>query len=169
MSTSIRLAAPSDIPVLVGLMREFYGEANYALESKWASDVFSALLQDSARGMVWIAFDAERPAGYAVLTFRFSMEFGGVDGFIDDLFVRSPCRRRGIGGALLGELFSEAGRRTLLAVHVETSESNLAAVALYATQGLQDRKRLLLTKRLTARTESWLHDPAAPPGSPDTR
>jgi GNAT superfamily N-acetyltransferase len=145
--TTLR-ASSVDIPALVGLMREFYGEAGHALDDDWAALSFSALLGDPARGMAWIVKVDGVPAGHAVLTFRHSMEFGGPDAFVDDLFVRPGHRRRGLGRALLAALFDECRRRGVLAVHVETGEDNAAARSLYGSFGMRDRKRLLLTAPL---------------------
>jgi ribosomal protein S18 acetylase RimI-like enzyme len=76
------------------------------------------------------------------------MEFGGLDAFVDDLFVRPGHRRRGLGRALLEALFGECVRRGVLAVHVETAVENAAARSLYGSFGMLDRKRLLLTASL---------------------
>lgn len=145
-----------DIGALVGLMRESYAEGGYALDDEWASSSLSALLGDPSRGMAWIVRLDNVPAGHAVLTFRHSMEFGGPDAFVDDLFVRPRHRRRGLGKALLAALFDECRRRGVLAVHAETGADNLAARALYAAFGMGDRKRLLLTAKLTQRNETPL-------------
>jgi GNAT superfamily N-acetyltransferase len=156
--TTLR-ASSVDIGVIVGLMREFYAEAGYSLDEDWASSSLSALLGDPSRGMIWIVRVDNVPAGHVVLTFRHGMEFGGLDAFIDDLFVRPRHRRRGLGKALLAELFDECRRRGALAVHVETGAGNAAARALYASHGMVDRKRILLTARLTERSESPLGRP----------
>jgi GNAT superfamily N-acetyltransferase len=149
MPTTTLRASSVDIPELVGLMREFYAEADLALDDDWAASSFSALLGDPARGAAWIAKVDNVPAGHAVLTLRHSMEFGGLDAFVDDLFVRPGHRRRGLGRALLTALFDDCRRRGTLAVHVETGEGNAAARALYAGFGMRDRRRLLLTATLT--------------------
>ena len=149
-----RVAALADIPILVELMRDFYAEANYALDATWAAEAFSTVM----RGMAWIALEENKPIGYVVLTFRLSMEFGGSDAFIDDLFVRPEYRRHGAGRAALTAAFDESRRRGVLAMHVETADDNIAAKALYGRFGLQDRKRLLLTARLTSRRESPLQE-----------
>src|SRR5580700_10808563 len=119
MATTTLKASSVDIPALVGLMREFYAEAGRALDDDWAAASFSALLGDPSRGAAWIVKVDSVPAGHAVLTFRHSMEFGGLDAFVDDLFVRPGHRRRGLGRALLAALFDECRRRGVLAVHVE--------------------------------------------------
>lgn len=156
MPVTTRSASPGDIPTLVGMMTEFYAEADYALDAAWAGSSFGALLDDPSRGAVWIGDADGEPAGYAVVTFRHSMEFGGTDAFIDDLFVRSKFRRRGIGKAVLSDAFRSCRERGVLAVHVETSDDNAAAVALYSEFGMLDRRRLLLTRRLTSRDETLL-------------
>ena len=150
MTTAIRRATPGDIPALVDLMREFYAEAGYPLDRGWAAAAFSALLGDDSRGAAWLASHEGEPAGYVVLTVRFSMEYGGLDAFIDDLFVRPGCRRLGLGRAALRELFDECGRRGVLAVHVEVGRDNAAAQSLYSGYGLESGGdgRQVLTARL---------------------
>lgn len=150
MSTVIRNAILDDVPALVDLMQEFYAEADYQLNKHWAAASFSALLQDTSRGAVWIVFNNSEPAGYVVFTVRFSMEYGGLDAFIDDLFIRSSCRRLGLGRELLRTLFDECERRKVLAVHVEVGHDNVAAKALYHGYGLEPYSdgRQMLTVRL---------------------
>jgi ribosomal protein S18 acetylase RimI-like enzyme len=117
-------------------MQEFYVEGNHLLDRHWAAASFSAFLQDDSLGAVWIVFHDSEPAGYVVLTIRFSMEYGGLDAFIDDLFIRPSYRRRGLGRAVLSALFAECERRKVLAVHVEVGHDNVVAKALYRSYGL---------------------------------
>jgi ribosomal protein S18 acetylase RimI-like enzyme len=145
-----RNATLGDIPTLVDLMQEFYAGDNYPLDRHWAAASFSDLLQDDSLGATWLIFHDAKPAGYVVLTIRFSMEYGGLDAFIDDLFIRQVYRRRGLGRAALRTLFAECARRKVLAVHVEVGRDNIAAKALYRSYGLEpyDDGRQSLTVRL---------------------
>jgi GNAT superfamily N-acetyltransferase len=161
MPISTREATIDDVSTLVGMMSEFYAEAQFALDTEWATLSFSALLGDPSRGGVWIVSLDNATAGYVVVTHRFSMEFGGMDAFIDDLFVRSNFRRQGIGKAALNAAFDACARRKVLAVHVETSVGDSPAVALYGSFGMRDRKRLLLTRKLTDRCEVLLNENTA--------
>lgn len=153
MTTVTRRAALSDVPLLVDLMEEFHAEGNHPLDREWAAASFSALLRDDSLGAVWIVYQDSVPAGHVVLTIRFSMEFGGPDAFIDDMFIRSAYRRRGLGRAVLAALFEECERREVLAVHVEVGSDNEAAQALYRSYGLApyDDGRETLTVRLDKR------------------
>lgn len=147
MTATVRLAALPDIPDLVGLMDDFYAEASFPLDHAIAARSFDALLRQPSLGAVWLMLHEEQPAGYVVLTTRFAMEYGGLDGFIDDLFVRPRFRRRGLAASALAELVAEAHRRDLLALHVEVGQENQPAQALYRSLGMAPRtdSRQLLT------------------------
>ncbi len=86
-----------------------------------------------------------------VLTLRqHSMESGGLDGFVDDFFVRPVNRRRGLGHALLDALFRKCRELGVLAVHVEVGSGNAPAQSLYREYGMQADERQLLTARVVA-------------------
>jgi ribosomal protein S18 acetylase RimI-like enzyme len=131
---------------------EFYAEFDFSLDGQWASNSFATLLGDDAKGAIWIAFRDDEPAGYAVLTIRHSMEYGGPDAFIDNLYVRPAHRRQDLRREALRALFAECDRRRVLAVHVEAGRDNVAAQRLYRSFGLDvlDDARQLLTVRLRA-------------------
>lgn len=132
----VRRATASDAGVLVELMREFYAEADFPLDSTWASDAFARLLADPSLGAVWIISVNDVAVGHVVLTIRYAMEFGGLIGYIDDLFVRKAHRRLGAATAGLEALVAECNRRGYKSIHVEVGPGNVAAVALYRRFGL---------------------------------
>ena len=133
----IERAGPTDIPALVELMSQFYAESSYALDREWAEVSFKHLLRNEARGAVWLARRGTEPTGYVVLALRHSMEFGGLAGIIDDLFVRPPFRRQRIGSELLSALLDACRKLHVAAVHVEVGPSNVGASALYQSFGLR--------------------------------
>jgi len=97
-------------------------------------------------GSAWLLLDDGETAGYAVLTVRFIMEQGGCDAFVDDLFVGSRHRRRGVGHAAMTALIGECKRRGVLALHAEVGPDNAPANALYSRFGLaprRDRRQVL--------------------------
>jgi ribosomal protein S18 acetylase RimI-like enzyme len=136
MSSPARAATVPDIPVLVDLMEEFHAEAGYPLDRERAAASFTALLGNPALGAAWLLRDDEGPVGYVVLTLRFSMEYGGLEASIDDLFVRPSSRRRGLARRAVEALFLECARRGVRAVQVVVGRDNPAAQALYRGFGL---------------------------------
>jgi len=80
-------------------------------------------------------------AGYAVIAFGFSLEFGGRDAFLDELFILDACRGQGIGSATLSAVCAWARHEGLCALHLEVERDNTAAKALYIRTGFEDRSR----------------------------
>lgn len=148
MNPTIRLATPADVPLLVDLMDEFYAESHVPLDRHEADAAFAHLLGDRSRGAVWLLTAGHEAAGYVVLTVGFSMEYGGLDAFVDDLFVRPAFRRKGFGRAALATLLADCECRGVRAVHLEVGRDNHSAKALYGRLGFRDNDRQLLTVRL---------------------
>ena len=146
-----RVATLTDVDVLVRLMREFYAEANFALSEQKAWRAFEAVLDDSRLGQVWMIEHDGHPAGFVVLTVSFSMEYGGLRGFIDDFYVAPQYRRRGLGHAALEEVKRACYRRGVRALLVETGQRNEAALSAYQSVGFTDSGRCLLTLALADR------------------
>ena len=135
----LREATLEDSPALVEMMEEFYVESNYSLDHSEATAAFQTLCQQPQYGVIWLAYDGTEVVGYVILTIRFAMEFGGLDGSIDDLYIRPSARRKGFANKLLQSLLIECDDRDLKALHVEVSPDNEAAQVLYQNFGLQKR------------------------------
>src|SRR3954452_17144314 len=131
----MRKALPADISRLVTLMTEFYSEASYLLNQQRAAEAFAAILADDRLGGVWIIEVDSQAVGHVVMTFCFSMEYGGLVAFVDDLFVRAPFRRSGLGKAALEVVRAFCVERGVRAIQVETGPDNLAAQATYRRAG----------------------------------
>jgi GNAT superfamily N-acetyltransferase len=150
MPAIIRSATSADVRALVGLMSEFYAEARFTLGTAAAARAFEALLSAPELGTIWLAELDDQPLGHLVLTVAFSMEYGGLRGFIDDLYVRPAARGRGIGAALLDAAREGAIARGLRALCVETGLEDHPARSLYARAGYVDSEHALLVQPLAA-------------------
>ncbi len=145
MNCEITTASPADIPALVGLMRDFYAEAAFPLPEAAATRTFAALIGDPRLGQVWLMRYEGQPAGFVVLTVAFSMEYGGLRGFVDDFFVAPAFRRHGLGAAALAAVREECEKRGVRALLVETSQDNERAVSVYSRAGFADTGHMLMT------------------------
>lgn len=85
--------------------------------------------------------------GYLVIGLGFSIEFGGVDGFIDEFYVEPAHRGRGVGAAALTALDGMARRLKIRALHLEAMPRNDRAARLYARFGYKLSERHLMSKR----------------------
>lgn len=148
----IRDARTADVPALVALMGEFYAESGYPLPAAAAAHAFRAVIEQARFGRVWLIEHDAEPAGHLVLTFAFSMEYGGLRGFIDDLFVRPRFRGRGFAAAALAHARRAALEHGVRALFVEAGPDNPVARRLYARAGFRETGRLLLAQALAAPT-----------------
>jgi GNAT superfamily N-acetyltransferase len=148
---AVRLATLTDIDALVRLRRQFYAEGNRSLSEHAASRAFEALLDDSRLGQVWMIEDDGHAAGFVVLTVSYSMEYGGLRGFVEDFYVAPQYRRRGLGHAALEEVKRACRRRGVRVLVVETGPDNNAAMSAYRSVGFEDSGRCLLTLPLAER------------------
>ena len=141
----MRSAAPEDMPRLLALMTEFYGESSTPLDAVRAADAFTALLADDRLGHVWLIQAGRNDVGYVVITFSYSMEFGGRNAFLDDLFVQAPFRGAGLGTAVVNEVRAFCVEQGVRALQLETGPDNTTAHALYRRAGFTVTDRQLLT------------------------
>jgi GNAT superfamily N-acetyltransferase len=148
----MKKASPSDVQKLVTLMAEFYVEGGYRLNHQRAAEAFATLLGDDRLGHVWFIQADGRDVGYVVLTLCYSMEYGGLSAFVDDLFVRVPYRRAGLGTAALTHVRSFCAKNGVRAIHVETGRDNHAAQKVYSRIGFTHTDRQLLGLRLASPT-----------------
>jgi GNAT superfamily N-acetyltransferase len=143
----MRRATPEDIPTLLTLMSEFYAESGFDLERSSAELAFAALLADERLGYVWLIADERTAVGYLVLALRFAMEFGGLIGCVDDLFVAPDSRNRGLGTAALMQVRDFCKVIGVRAITVEVGFANGPAQAVYRRLGMAaapDRQLLAL-------------------------
>jgi hypothetical protein len=73
-------------------MQAFHAESGFVLNTVVATGGSRKLLSHDALGAIWLSNDQAIPQGYVVLTFRFSMELGGLEAIVDDLCVRPDAR-----------------------------------------------------------------------------
>ena len=144
----VRRATAADVPVLVDLMREFYAEAGFSLPAAQAARTFDRLLTTPDLGAVWLMLSEGVPAGFVVLTVAFSMEYGALRGFVDDLFVAPRFRQSGLATEALAAVKRSCAERDVRALLVETSSTNEPAMRTYRRAGFQENGRLLLSMPL---------------------
>ena len=149
MSAAFRSASHADVPAVLAHQRAFYAADGYAFDETVARAAIEGLLDDPDRGRLWVLTDGDTIVGYLAVTFGWSLEWGGRDAFVDELYLAPSHRGSGIGRtaiALAEDACRAAGVRAL---HLEVERENARGRALYASTGFADTDRLLLTRRLT--------------------
>jgi GNAT superfamily N-acetyltransferase len=132
------------------LVRQFYRHFGYPYDEPSKRKALSQLWREPSHGGVWLVFAGERPIGYAVLVFSFSLESNGATASIDEFFIEPGSRQRGAGTTVLRLVENLCRRLDVTALHLEAEDSNDEAAALYLREGFADHGRRLLKKRLSA-------------------
>jgi GNAT superfamily N-acetyltransferase len=118
MTLQLREALPQDSNLLLELMAGFNQEEGIAFNPDVYQARINTAFQFSQLVKVWLVLMDTSPIGYAVLTFTFSFEFGGIQAAIDEIYLYSTERRKGLGILILELLGCEAahsGAKTLWA------------------------------------------------------
>jgi len=96
----IAVARRRDLQDLDRLVRAYYRFEGIHFRAS-AAAALGKLLTTPALGRAWIVRDRGRAIGYAILTFNFDVEFGGLEGMLTDLYLRPGHRGRGFGRRLV--------------------------------------------------------------------
>jgi GNAT superfamily N-acetyltransferase len=144
----IRPAAMTDVTTLATMMIEFYAEADFPLSREAAERPFEQLIRAPERGGIWILECDSSVAGYIVLTVAYAMEYAGLRGFVDDLYVRAPFRRRGLGTGGLAVVKAHCLATGVRALFVQTGPDNDTAQRVYKRAGFSDTGHLLFAQPL---------------------
>ncbi|MGH7566552.1 MAG: GNAT family N-acetyltransferase [Gemmatimonadota bacterium] len=141
-------ATPSDIDGLLPLMREFYAGERLPWDETVVRRALDALWCEPLHGGAWLARAGGEAVGYGVLCCGFSLEYGGRDAFVDELFVRPAWRGQGVGGGILDAMESACRSQRIAALHLEVDHDNPEGKRLYLRRGFVDHERHLMTKWL---------------------
>ena len=145
----IRMAIKKDIPLILGLMAEYYAFDQIDFNMSKAQQALDSLFTLPEFGVCWLAFAGDMPVGYVVLTLGFSLEFGGREAFIDELFVREKYRGHGYGKRLIEQGIEGFSGLGVNAIHLEVARDNADAKAFYQKLGFEGRERFSpMSKRL---------------------
>ncbi|MEL7097788.1 MAG: GNAT family N-acetyltransferase [Pseudomonadota bacterium] len=139
MSAALTLAAPEHLDKLASLVAAFHAEAGLALSDEHRAAALAPLLEGSPHGAAYLIGPPRAPIGYIIVSFGYSVEFGGMDGFVDELFIRPGVRGRGVASEVLHALPRALAGAGLKALHLEVATQNAPAQRLYARAGFKLR------------------------------
>lgn len=147
MTTAITLATPADAPKALPLVAAFHAEYGIDMTDEARADAIAPLLEGSPLGAVWLFGPTMAPTGYVIITFGWSMEMGGMDAFVDELYIRPPVRKRGIASEVLAAIAGSLSDVGVKALHLEVDREDEATQRLYSRAHFKLRDRYSLMTR----------------------
>jgi GNAT superfamily N-acetyltransferase len=148
MKTTFTLALPGDIPTLLQFMREYYEFDHLVFNEAVARTALESMVSDASLGRIWVIHHVDEAVGYVVLTLGYSLEYGGRDAFIDEVYIRSDYRGKGIGTAALAFAEEQCHMLGVRALHLEVERANTNAYRVYRKVGFVDHERYMMTKQI---------------------
>lgn len=144
MSQLLHLATAADIDRLLPMVAAYHAEEGIDVDDAHRRAAVAPLLEGSPHGAVWFIGPKMSPVGYVAVCFGWSIELGGMDGFIDEIWVREKVRGRGMGSEALHLLLKTLKETGLQAMHLEMAEDN-PAERIYRRAGFRRRDFSLMT------------------------
>lgn len=138
----------SDAQDLYEMMRDFYAIDAYPFDAEKMAANIAQFHAEPHSGRIELLLVDGQIAGYFVLTYIYSFEFGGRMAFIDELYVKSEFRHMGIGRFALDEILKFAKTSGLKMLYLEVEPQNQRASELYASRGFTFSKRGFMRREL---------------------
>jgi GNAT superfamily N-acetyltransferase len=130
----VRRADPADADALLALVAEFCAIDGHEFATARVHSALRPLLVDDGLGQVWVLADEGGGlGGYAVVTWGWSLEAGGREALLDELYVRE--RNRGAGARLLEAAVVGSRGAGASRLFLETESANAAVRRFYARHG----------------------------------
>ena len=147
MSAALTLATLEHLDKLDALVAAFHAEAGISINDDARHAGLKPMLEGIPHGAAYLIGPSRAPIGYLVVTFGWSLEFGGLDGFLDEIYVRPGVRGRGIASEVLQALPRALAGAGLKALHLEVAKDAVRTQALYKRAGFRPRDGyMLMTK-----------------------
>jgi GNAT superfamily N-acetyltransferase len=139
----ISRARLDDLDLLAALSAEFNEIDGHRHDETRVRAALTPLLVDDAFGVVYLF--GEPVNGYAVVTWGYSIESGGRDALLDEIYVRP--KGQGFGGAAFEEVLDDLRQRGLTRIFLETERPN-TKVPFYTRHGFKEDDSIWMSREL---------------------
>jgi ribosomal protein S18 acetylase RimI-like enzyme len=129
----IRDATVDDFDAIVPLIRAFYELDRHPFDESLVSAGLRPLLAGDAPGFVIVTEEGSTLLAYAVVTWGWSIEAGGWDALLDEIYVID--RSRGIGAEMMHEILERSRAAGCRKMFLETESHNREARIFYTRHG----------------------------------
>lgn len=145
MSQLLHLATADDLDRVERMVAAYHGFEGIESDEDKRKTALAPILEGSPHGAVWLIGPQMAPVGYVAVSFGWSIELGGLDGVIDELWIREAVRGRGMGGEALVALQKALKQAGVMALSLEVAQTNDAAQRLYKRAGFKVRNYQFMT------------------------
>ncbi|MDA9865502.1 GNAT family N-acetyltransferase [bacterium] len=147
MSQLLHLATLEDLQRLLPMVAAYHAFDGIESDEAHREAALRPVLVGVPHGAIWLIGPKIAPVGYVCVSFGWSLELGGLDGMIDEFWIREKIRGRGMGSETLVALQKALQAAGVRAVSLEVADINETATRLYRRAGFKARDYRLMTWR----------------------
>lgn len=131
----IRDVKQTDKEAFLSMAEAFYTSpaVEHRVKREHFHTTFETAMRENPYLRVVILESTGETAGYAILSFTYSNEAGGMVVWIEEVYIKDAYRGKGLGSELLA--FAESEYRTVKRFRLEATKFNTGAISLYQKQG----------------------------------
>lgn len=147
MTQVLHLATTDDLDRLERMVAAYHAEEGLESDEAHRRAALEPLLEGSPHGAIWFVGPQMAPVGYIAVSFGWSIELGGLDGVLDEFWIREKIRGRGMGTEALTALQKTLKAAGVMALSLEVGRNNDTASRLYERAGFARRDFQYMTWR----------------------
>ena len=133
----IRDMVQEDKAIFLAMAKDFYSSKAVAhdIDIKIIETTFSTAINEPHLIRAFMIEDDDVPVGFALISFYYATEVGGIVVLLEDLYLEETCRGKGFGSEFIK--FMEKEYPEAKRFHLEVAEENTRAIDLYKKLGYQ--------------------------------
>ncbi len=135
---SVHVASEAEAPQAARLLHDFNTE--FGDPTPGPAVLAKRLEELIGAGEATVLLGGSGPDGVAVFRLRRAIFVGGLDAYLEELYVAPAKRRQGIGRALLDAAMDAARDAGATRMDIATSVDDTAAIGLYESTGFSNRE-----------------------------
>lgn len=143
-----RLLNEADCETALRLMYAYYAEDEHEFVPERAATALNEISIGKAPARLWLMCSGEDVVGYVCITLSYSLEVGGNDFILDELFVIPEARGTGLGRTALDFAENESRKLGARRICLEVERHNEKAREIYAARDYYEHDRHLMSKWL---------------------
>ena len=144
MTTSITLVGPEALDRVLSLVERYHEECGIPSDEVTRKRAVEPLVNGSPMGAIWLIGPQRAPLGYVLVTFGWSIAQGGMEGWVDETYIRPSVRRRGIGTEVLHSVAVALGQGGVKALHMRLDNPDAGLIVFCEKVGFRRRNNTLV-------------------------
>jgi len=137
-----------DKAAFMAMAKEFYSSKAVAhdIDVKIIEATFNTAINEPHLLRAFIIEDDGSPVGFALTSFYYATEVGGIVVLLEDIYVDETCRGKGFGSKFIE--FMEKEYPAAKRFHLEVAEENTRAIGLYKKLGYEVLEYVQMVKNV---------------------